>query len=96
MTETVETAGELHGTIFHDKIRDIILQELELEPDELADTGNFVEDYDADSLSLITIVARIEKELGVVVPKDELPNMLNLANVFSIVDRYSATEGTNA
>jgi acyl carrier protein len=72
------------------KITKIILQELELEPGELTDTGDFVEDYDADSLSLITILARIEKEVGVVVPQDELPDMRNLAGVLAVTEKHAA------
>ncbi len=71
------------------KISEIILQELELEPADLTDAGDFVEDYDADSLSLITILARIEKEAGVVVPQDELQNMRNLASVFAVTEKYA-------
>jgi acyl carrier protein len=71
------------------KISEIILQELELEPGDLTDTGDFVEDYDADSLSLITILARIEKEASVVVPQDELQNMRNLAGVFAVTEKYA-------
>jgi acyl carrier protein len=72
------------------KISEIILQELELEPSDLTETGDFVDDYDADSLSLITILARIEKEVGVVVPQDELQNMRNLAGVFAVTEKYAA------
>lgn len=71
------------------KISEIILQELELEPSDLTETGDFVEDYDADSLSLITILARIEKEGGVVVPQDELQNMRNLAGVYAVTEKYA-------
>lgn len=71
------------------KISEIILQELELEPSDLTETGDFVDDYDADSLSLITILARIEKEVGVVVPQDELQNMRNLAGVFAVTEKYA-------
>jgi len=90
MTETVRNVQ-----VLQEKIREIIMQELELEPDELTETGHFIDDYDADSLSLITIVARIEKELGVAVPQSELQDMINLEGVFTVVDRYSGggTEG---
>jgi acyl carrier protein len=79
-------------SVLPEKIRGIIDQELELEPGELTQTGHFIDDYDADSLSLITIVARIEKELGVIVPQDELPNMANLEAVFDVVGRYAGKE----
>jgi acyl carrier protein len=76
-------------TVLHERVREIILEELELEPAELTATGHFVDDYDADSLSLITIVARIEKELGVAVPQDEMENMPNLDGVFEVIARYA-------
>jgi acyl carrier protein len=72
-----------------EKVRDIISQELELEPGELTETGHFIDEYDADSLSLITILARIEKELGVIVPQDELPNMPNLEGVYQVMDKLA-------
>ncbi|MFC0435596.1 acyl carrier protein [Kutzneria buriramensis] len=72
------------------RIREIIAQELELEPEEFTDTGHFVDDYDADSLSLITVVARIEKELGVLVPKAALPEMTTLDSALAVVLAHSA------
>jgi acyl carrier protein len=90
MTDILGSVGELH-----EKIKDIITEELELEPDELNESGSFIEDYDADSLSLITIVSRIEKELGVVVPKDELPNMSTLGNVYLVVGKYAGVEAAS-
>ncbi|ETK36538.1 hypothetical protein MPTA5024_08450 [Microbispora sp. ATCC PTA-5024] len=79
-----------------EKIRDIIEQELELEPGELTGSGHFIDEYDADSLSLITILARIEKELGVAVPQDELPNMPNLDGVYAVVTKVAGREPQNA
>ncbi|MCT9930518.1 acyl carrier protein [Planotetraspora sp. A-T 1434] len=70
-----------------EKVRDIISQELELEAGELTETGHFIDEYDADSLSLITILARIEKELGLILPQDELPNMPNLQGVYEVMDK---------
>jgi acyl carrier protein len=85
--EIVGSTAELQG-----RIRDIISHELELEPSELTETGSFVEDYDADSLSLITIITRFEKELGIVLPKDEVPQLTDLAAVYALVQRYATGE----
>jgi acyl carrier protein len=74
-----------------EKALEIIAQELELEASEFTLTGHFVDDYDADSLALIAVVARIEKELGVMIPKTELPKMANLAAVFALIDSYDGT-----
>jgi acyl carrier protein len=85
MTErtTVEESGAMIG-----KLREIVSQELELEDGELTPTGHFVEDYEGDSLSLITVVARIEKEVGVVIPKTDLPQLLTFELLAAAVREY--------
>jgi acyl carrier protein len=75
-----------------EKALEIIAQELELEASEFTLTGHFVDDYDADSLALIAVVARIEKELGVVIPKTELVKMINLEAVFGLIASYDGTD----
>lgn len=72
----------------HEKALAIIAEELELEVSDFTLTGHFVDDYDADSLALIAVVARIEKEVGVAIPKTDLMEMINLAAVFELIDRY--------
>ncbi|MFI8961982.1 acyl carrier protein [Streptomyces sp. NPDC053493] len=63
------------------RIRIIVAEELELEdePAELDASAQFVEDFDADSLALIQILARIEKELGIAVPVDQSENLTDLS-----------------
>lgn len=70
-------------------IRQIVAEELELDPAELTDSADFVEEYDADSLSLITVVARIEKEVGIVVPRDRFAEMSTLDDVFAVVAEHT-------
>jgi acyl carrier protein len=72
------------------QLRDIIAAVLEIEQEELTDTSNFVQDHDADSLMAIEIVARIEQEMGVAIPDEALPEMVNLNAALDLVDRYAA------
>lgn len=76
-------------TPVQEKVLEIIAEELELDPSEFTRTGHFVDDYDADSLALIAIVARIEKEVGVLIPKTELANLVSLEAVFARLDSYA-------
>ena len=73
----------------HETVRSIVVQELEIEPHELVETALFDEDYDADSLSLLAIAARFEKELGLSIPNDRLGEMLSFEKVLLVVDEYS-------
>ncbi|MFJ8014483.1 acyl carrier protein [Streptomyces sp. NPDC096339] len=66
-------------------VRAIIVDILELEDDELTNTSLFVEDHGADSLGAIEILSRIEKELGVVIPQDDLVKLVNLDAVLDVL-----------
>ncbi|WP_151771496.1 acyl carrier protein [Streptomyces abyssomicinicus] len=67
------------------RVVDIVNEELELEEGELTEDGHFIEDYDSDSLTLITVVSRIEKELGYVLPKEELESLTTLRVLLAAV-----------
>lgn len=94
ITVTQETA--LGSAELHQKIRSLIAEELEVEPDELSETGHFLDEYDADSLTLITMAARIESELGIAVPDTEWGKMVNLAKALEVIDAYAAAEPEHA
>ena len=72
-----------------EELRKIVAQVLEVESGDVSDTGDFVRDYDADSLRAIEILAQIEKKYGVEIPQSELPNMRNLVAVHELVTRYT-------
>jgi acyl carrier protein len=68
-----------------DELRELIAEVLEMEPEEISDTGSFVDEYDADSLRAIEILARIEKKYKVEVPQEDLAQMENLLAVYETV-----------
>ena len=78
-------------TALIDELREIVADVLEVEPEEITETGLFSEEHEADSLQAIEVLARIEKTLRVAVPQTELPNMGSLDGVYRVVTQY--TEG---
>ncbi|MDL4820281.1 acyl carrier protein [Actinomadura opuntiae] len=76
-----------------EELREMVAEVLEVEPDELTDTGDFVEDYEADSLRAIEILARIDKAYKVQIPQAELPELRNLKAVHAALLRHSGRRG---
>ncbi|OEU94799.1 acyl carrier protein [Streptomyces oceani] len=72
------------------KVREILVESLELEDEELTRTGRFIEDYDADSLGAIEVLSALEKTFGVTIEQDELSNMVNLEAVLEVLSRAEA------
>lgn len=76
-----------------EELRAMVAEVLELEPEELSDTGDFMEDYEADSLRAIEILARIDKQYKVEIPQAELPELRNLKAVHAALLRHSVKQG---
>lgn len=76
-----------------EELREITAEVLELELEEITDTGNFVEEYEADSLRAIEILARIEKLYKVEIPQERLADMTNLKAVYDVVAQYADWQG---
>lgn len=68
-----------------EQIKDIVVDILELDSDELTETSLFIEDHDADSLRAIEILASLEREFGIVIDQAELSRMVNLEGVYQVV-----------
>jgi acyl carrier protein len=73
----------------YEELREIIAEVLEIEPEELTDTGDFAEEYEADSLRAIEIVARIDKRFKVEIPQSELPELRNLKLTYEALVRHA-------
>jgi acyl carrier protein len=73
-----------------EQLRAIVADVLEIEPAELSDASSFVDDHGADSLMAIEILARLERDLGVQIPQDELSELTDLTSVHRVVTAHSA------
>ncbi len=72
------------------KVRAILADCLDMEADEIAPTGLFTEEYGADSLGAIEMLAGLEKAFGVTIAQDELANMIHLRAVLDVLSRAEA------
>jgi acyl carrier protein len=76
-----------------EELRELVAEVLEVEPEELTDTGDFQEDYEADSLRAIEMLARIEKRYKIEIPQKELASMQNLKAVYEVTASYARWGG---
>ena len=54
-----------------EKVKDIIVEELGVERDKLADDASFMDDLGADSLDTVELVMAFEKEFDLDIPDEE-------------------------
>lgn len=70
-----------------DELRDIIADVLELDSVNISDTEDFVKKYNPDSLRRIEIVSRIEMTYNIEIPDNDLPGMVTLRALYTLVAR---------
>lgn len=67
------------------RIKDMVCEILEIEPAEVTGTSLFKEEHEADSLLAIEILAALERAFGVTIDQAELPRMVHLEGVYTVV-----------
>jgi acyl carrier protein len=72
------------------RIRAIVAEVLAMSPDEIDDTEDFVNGYQADSLNLIEIVVKVEKQYQVILPQSELTLAHTVTALSELVTRHAA------
>lgn len=75
--------------LIKDQVLEIVNDVLELEEGEIRGDADFEEEYEADSLRKIEILARIEKEIKIQIPQSELENFNSLNSVYETVKKHS-------
>ena len=68
-----------------DKIREIIAQVLNLDPEDVTPDKSFTEDLDADSLDIAEIVIAIEDAFGVSIPDEALEKVVTVQDACDLL-----------
>jgi acyl carrier protein len=67
--ETMEEPTK-DGASIKERIRKIIIEHLDVDPEKVTDTANFIDDLGADSLDNVELVMAFEEEFDVEIPDD--------------------------
>lgn len=71
-----------------DKIKELIVDSLGIEEDQITMEASFKEDLKVDSLDLFEMVMSLEDEFGVEIPTEELENMVTVGDVVNYIEEH--------
>ena len=74
-----------------DKTREIIVEQLGVNPEQVTPNARFIEDLGADSLDTVELVMAFEEEFGVEVPDEEAEKLLTVGDVIRYVEEKQAS-----
>lgn len=69
-----------------DRIRDIIIEQLQVEESDVNMDTNLMKDLSADSLDAVEIIMAIEDEYGIEIPDEEAEKMQTVGDLVRYVE----------
>lgn len=70
-----------------DKVRDVIVDQLNVEADDVTEEASFIDDLGADSLDIVELVMALEEEFGISIPDEEAENIKSVGDAAAYIER---------
>ncbi len=70
-----------------EELKDVIVEELDCEAEEVTLEASFIDDLGADSLDLFELVMSIEDAFGVSIPNEELATIKTVKDVIDYAEK---------
>lgn len=72
--------GGEEGMIF-EKVRDIIAEQLGIDPEEITMESSFIDDLGADSLDIVELIMALEEEFDIEIPDEDAEKIKTVGDV---------------
>ncbi|HHZ12962.1 MAG TPA: acyl carrier protein [Clostridiales bacterium] len=72
-----------------DKIKEIIVEQLGVEPDIVTMEASFIDDLDADSLDIVELIMALEEEFDMEIPDEEAEKISTVGDVIDYIKSHS-------
>ena len=69
-----------------DKVVDIVVEELALDPDEVTADASFIEDLGADSLDVVELVMAFEEEFDLEIPDEDAEEIATVQDAIDYIE----------
>ncbi|MBP8599213.1 MAG: acyl carrier protein [Selenomonas sp.] len=69
------------------KVRDIVVEQLGVEADEVALESTFIDDLGADSLDIVELIMAFEEEFNIEIPDEAAEKIKSVQDVVTYIDQ---------
>ena len=70
------------------RVKDIIVEQLGVKPDQVTPEAKFIEDLGADSLDTVELIMALEEEFGIEVPDEQAEKLLTVGDVGKYIEEH--------
>ncbi|MBP7250079.1 MAG: acyl carrier protein [Veillonellaceae bacterium] len=72
-----------------EKVRDIVVEQLGVEADEVSIDSTFIDDLGADSLDIVELIMAFEEEFNIEIPDEAAEKIKTVQDVVTYIDQNS-------
>lgn len=69
-----------------DKVKEIIVEQLSVNAEQVTTEAKFIEDLGADSLDVVELVMAFEEQFGVEVPDEDAEKLMSVGDVIKYIE----------
>ncbi|HSK48779.1 MAG TPA: acyl carrier protein [Coriobacteriia bacterium] len=70
-----------------DKVRGVIVEQLNVDEDVVTEDASFIDDLGADSLDIVELVMALEEEFGISIPDEEAENIKSVGDAVNYIEK---------
>ncbi|HHD81378.1 MAG TPA: acyl carrier protein [Campylobacterales bacterium] len=73
-----------------DEVKEVVVEQLNVSPDEVKEESKFVEDLGADSLDVVELVMALEEKFDIEIPDEDAENITTVADAIKCIENIQA------
>ncbi len=73
-----------------DRVKKVVVKQLEVSEDEVTETASFVDDLGADSLDVVELVMGLEEEFDIEIPDEDAEKIATVGDAVKYIESKTA------
>jgi len=74
------------------RVKEIVVEQLGVDPEQVTNEASFVDDLGADSLDTVELVMALEEEFGLEIPDEEAEKITTVGETIEYIEKNTAAE----
>jgi acyl carrier protein len=71
-----------------EKVKEVVIEQLDCNADEVKEDSRFIEDLGADSLDVVELVMALEEEFDIEIPDEDAEKILTVADAIKYIEDH--------
>ena len=73
-----------------DDVKEVVVEQLNVNPDEVKEESKFVEDLGADSLDVVELVMALEEKFDIEIPDEDAEKIATVTDAMKFIENIQA------